>query len=210
MQFKFLLVDVETSGVLCNTESISAANSIAQGILNIKVGVVPMYYFWTRPKWKDINFDSNYVHYDDLNGPEISILEANLVTEEFIKKRQLCIQRRKFFIRLEGFLNTVLFKTHFGFDESTGSYIENQLTLTDLQNNKFPNSIIEYAHYNEISEIAAYNELKMLTESHGRTKLRLFACYNKYIKKLNATVIEEEMDSIYKEAMKDLFINARL
>lgn len=210
MQFKFLLVDIETSGVLCSTESISAANSIAQGILNVKVGVVPMYHFWTNPKWKDINFDSHFVQYDDTNGPEIHNLDSHLITDDFTFKRNLAILRRRFFIRLEGFLNNVLFKTHFGFDETTASYIENQLIQSDPQTDKFSNALVEYAHYNNISENSAYDELKMLTESHGRMKLRLFACYTKYVKKINQTTDNTEMVSIYEEAMKDVFINARL
>lgn len=210
MQFKFLLVDIETSGVLCITESVSAANSIAYGIFNTKVSVVPMYYFWTRPQWKDLNFDSSFIKFDDTNGPEISKLESHLITDEFVRKRNLSILRRNFFVRLEGFLNTVLFKTSFGFDTTTVSYIENQILQSNPDSKMYPDSIKEYADYTNVSEEAAYNELKMLAESQGRIKLRLFACYNKHVNLLNQSSSEEEMQKIYEDAMKDVFINARL
>lgn len=210
MQFKFLLVDTETSGILCSTDSISAANSIAQGIFNIKVSVVPMYVFWTRPQWKDLNFDLNFLSYDDTNGPDITPLEQHLITDNFIQKRQLSILRRKFLIKLEGSLNTILFKTVIGFDESTLSYIENQLIQCDPSKNYYLDSIKEYAQYIEISDERAYNELKMLSESNGRMKLRLFACYNKYANKINLASTELEMAQAYDEAVKDIFINARL
>ena len=116
MQFKFLLVDIETSGILCSTESSAAANSIAQGIFNVKVSVVPMYVFWTNLKWKDLNFDSNFLIYDDTNGPDIAQMAQHLITENFIQKRNLSILRRKFLIKLEGSLNITLFKTSIGFD----------------------------------------------------------------------------------------------
>ena len=210
MQFKFLLVDIETSGILCSTDSISAANSIAQGIFNIKVSVVPMYVFWTRPQWQDLNFDLNFLSYDDTNGPDITPLEQHLITDNFIQKRQLSILRRKFLIKLEGSLNTILFKTVIGFDESTLSYIENQLIQCDPSKNYYLDSIKEYAQYIEISDERAYNELKMLSESNGRMKLRLFACYNKYANKINLASTELEMAQAYDEAVKDIFINARL
>jgi hypothetical protein len=210
MQFKFLLVDIETSGVLCNTESITVANTIAQGIFNIKVAVVPMYIFWTRPQWKDLNFDSDFLSYDDTSGPEIAKTAQHLITDEFIRKRNLSIARRKFLIRLEGFLNSVLFKTVVGFDPTAMSYIENQLIQSDTEKHQYPDSIKEYAQYTEISEAQAYSELKMFAESQGRMKLRLFACYNKYSNKINQTDSEQVMNDVYAEAMKDIFINARL
>jgi len=210
MQFKFLLVDIETSGVLCNTESITVANTIAQGIFNIKVAVVPMYIFWTRPQWKDLNFDSDFLSYDDTSGPEIAKTAQHLITDEFIRKRNLSIARRKFLIRLEGFLNSVLFKTVVGFDPTAMSYIENQLIQSDTEKHQYPDSIKEYAQYTEISEAQAYSELKMFAESQGRMKLRLFACYNKYSNKINQTDSEQAMNDAYAEAMKDIFINARL
>jgi hypothetical protein len=210
MQFKFLLVDIETSGVLCNTESIAVANTIAQGIFNIKVAVVPMYIFWTRPQWKDLNFDSDFLSYDDTNGPEITKTAQHLITDEFVRKRNLAIVRRKFLIRLEGFLNVVLFKTVVGFDPTTMSYVENQLLQSDAENHRYPDSIKEYAQYTEISEAQAYGELKMFAESQGRMKLRLFACYNKYSNKINQADSEQAMNDVYAEAMKDIFINARL
>ena len=40
-------------------------------------------------------------------------------------------------------------------------------------------------------------------------KLRLFACYNKYSNKINLSDTEEEMNNVYREAMVDIFINAR-
>jgi len=210
MQFKFLLVDIETSGVLCNTESIAAANSIALGIFNVKVMAVPMYVFWTRPQWKDLNFDSAFLSYDDTNGPDIIPLEPHLINEQFLNKRKLAILRRKFLIRLEGFLNTVLFKTVVGFDPTMMSYIENQLLQTDLSENNYPDSIKEYAQYTEVTEDQAYKELKMFSESQGRMKLRLFACYNKYSTKINQADSEDQMNEIFAKAMKDVFINARL
>lgn len=210
MQFKFLLVDIETSGVLCSAESITAANTLAQGIFNVRVSIIPMYMFRTRPQWQDLNFDTNYLSYDDTNGPSISTLSQQLITEEFSRKRLLAITRRKFLIRLEGFLSIVLYKTSFGFESSTMSYVENQLIQCDLENKVYADSIKEYAQYNNIAEDRAYDELFMLAESQGRMKLRLFACYNKYSKKLNETDSESNMESIYNDAMKDIFINARL
>lgn len=210
MQFKFLLVDIETMGILCNTDSIGAANSIAQGIFNVKVSVIPMYVFWTRPSWRDFNFDIDFLKFDDTNGPEIAPLDGHLITDKFINKRKLSILRRKFLIRLEGSLNIVMYKTTVGFDANTFSYIENQLLQSDSKKNFYPDSILEYAQYLGIEKNQAYDELKMLTESQGRMKLRLFACYTKYSNKINQCELEEDMAAVYQEAVKDIFINARL
>ena len=209
MQFKFLLVDIETSGILCSTESSAAANSIAQGIFNVKVSVVPMYVFWTNLKWKDLNFDSNFLIYDDTNGPDIAQMAQHLITENFIQKRNLSILRRKFLIKLEGSLNITLFKTSIGFDSTTISYIDNQLLQCDPSKNYYVDAIKEYSQYTAVTEERAYDELKMLAESQGRMKLRLFACYNKYSNKINLSDTEEEMNYVYREAMVDIFINAR-
>jgi hypothetical protein len=83
-------------------------------------------------------------------------------------------------------------------DELFFQYIGKELELVNVENNQYPNSIIEWAEINAVSNKAAYYELKMLYESMGITMVRVHAIWSKYVEKINNMCTQEEFDELAK------------
>jgi hypothetical protein len=209
MNFRFLILDLEIEGVVCITDSASCANSLIVGLINTKSVPVPAYY-WTRfPKWKDKNFDENFIRLTDDTGPEISDLNQNLIKEEFLSKRKKAIARRNTLMTIERYLEIPLLNSVNYFDNSINFYIKNELDNSNPDQFKFSAGIIEYADMLSITPDRAFDELKFLFETQSRLKIKNLAVYKKYSEKINQSNDQSELDQCLKDFYKDCFLNAR-
>lgn len=211
MKSKLLICDTETMGILCVTTSESCAASLSEGIFNIQVILVPDYYRIIFPEWNKLDFDRMYLKFDNSKiHLHVSELESHLRTEEFNKKRAICIIRRNYIETLEHHLNNLLQRTKINFDPLVFPYIETELLKCDTEMDVYTESIREYADHNSITGKQAYQELSMLAESHGKLRFRLFMFYKKYVRRFNQLTDGKELEKELQAAIEEIFVNARL
>lgn len=209
MNFKFLILDLEIEAVVCITDSVACSNSLISGLVNTKSVPVPVYYWNRFPGWKDKNFDIDFVKLTDDAGPEISVLDKNLITEDFISKRKIAISRRNTLITIERYLEIPLLNSIDYFDNSVNFYIKNELDKCDLERSIYSPGVVEYAGMLSIPPERAFNELEFLFETQSRLRLRNLAVYKKYSERINQAVNRLELDQCLKDFYKDCFLNAR-
>jgi len=209
MNFRFLILDLEIEAVVCITDSAACANSLITGLLNTKSVPVPTYYWNRFPDWKDKNFDVDFIKLTDDTGPEISNLDRNLITGEFLSKRKKAISRRNVLMTVERYLEIPLLNSVDYFDNSINFYIKSELDGSSPEQSKYSAGIIEYADMLSIAPDQAFNELKFLFETQSRLKIKNLAVYKKYSERINQSKDQSELDQFLKDFYKDCFLNAR-
>jgi hypothetical protein len=80
-------------------------------------------------------------------------------------------------------------------DDLFFQYLTTQFPLVNIEKNKFPPSIIEWAEIQNISPISAYQELKMDYESTNISIMRIHAIWNKYVDKINDLKLNDLTES---------------
>jgi hypothetical protein len=216
-QYLFLVVDQETKGILTKCSSMNTANAVSKGILNSSPMLV-IYphlnhninkystdYTLNYKLVRDIvpddkNMPSEMCVYDttpNINSKNVFSLIPISTDPTWLEKRKLANYRSLKMAYLELTCERYMARIkNFAGDELFFQYLGKQLELVDVATNCFPDCIKEWADINEVSDSAAYYELKMIYDSLGITVFRIHAIWSKYVEKINNTYSEEEFDKI--------------
>lgn len=216
--YLFLVVDQETKGILTKCSSMATAIAVSKGILNSSPMLVRYPYLNHNVNQYNTDIKINYKLVKPsrslLNMPsEVNVYEtvekssSNRLFElvsidadpEWLEKRKLANFRSEKIEYLETTCERYMSRIkNFTGDELFFQYIGKELELVNVENNQYPNSIIEWAEINAVSNKAAYYELKMLYESMGITMVRVHAIWSKYVEKINNMFTQEEFDDLAK------------
>lgn len=216
-QYLFLVVDQETKGILTKCSSMATANAVSKGIPNSSPMLV---------RYPYLNHNVNRYHTDtSLNyklvkaaasiagsmPSEVNVYETVKKTnsnntfelveiptdENWLERRGLANFRSLKMEYLESTCERYMARIkNFAGDELFFQYLGKQLDLADITTNQFPNSIIEWADINQVSNNAAYYELKMIYDSVGITMFRVHAIWSKYADKINNINSEKELTEL--------------
>jgi hypothetical protein len=216
--YLFLVVDQETKGILTKCSSMASAIAVSKGILNSSPMLVrypylnhnvnqyntdiKINYKLVRPSNNLSNMPSEVNVYDTVEKSssnrlfELVSIDADTA---WLEKRKLANFRSEKIEYLETTCERYMSRIkNFTGDELFFQYIGKELELVNVENNQYPNSIIEWAEINAVSNKAAYYELKMLYESMGITMVRVHAIWSKYVEKINNMCTQEEFDELAK------------
>jgi hypothetical protein len=216
-QFLFLVVDQETKGILTKCSSMNTANAVSKGILNSSPMLVP--YPYLNHDVKNYNFDCNlnyklvrktnfpeklmasemsvYAAVTDTNTKNIFELVPISANDLWLEKRKLAnfrsLKMEFLEVTCERYMSRI--KNYTG-DELFFQYLGKQLDLVNIEIEYFPDGIKEWAEINEVSNNAAYYELKMIYDSLGITMFRIHALWTKYVEQINKTFSEEDFEKM--------------
>jgi hypothetical protein len=214
--YLFLVVDQETKGILTKCSSMAAAVAVSKGILNSSPMLVrypylnhnvnqyntdiQINYKLVRPSTELYNMSSEVNVYETVKRNnfnklfELVSIDSN---NAWLEKRKLANFRSEKIEYLENTCERYMSRIkNFTGDELFFQYIGKELNLVDIETNRYPSSIIEWAEINSVSNKAAYYELKMLYESMGITIVRVHAIWSKYVDKINKISTQEEFEQL--------------
>jgi hypothetical protein len=221
-EYLFLVVDHETKGVLTKCASASIANSVSKGILNSSAMAVNFPYFRNNHSVNNYHLDTslNYklvraikLEFSNLQPPtsdaqmyeivektnsgrNFDLVELESVNEAWLEKRKLANYRSEKIKLLESVCERYMTRLKkFTADDLFFQYLTTQFPLVNIEKNKFPPSIIEWAEIQNISPISAYQELKMDYESTNISIMRIHAIWNKYVDKINDLKLNDLTES---------------
>lgn len=216
-QYLFLVVDQETKGILTKCSSMNIANIVSKGILNSSPMLVRYPYLNhdivryatdITLNYKLVKETSSFVgnmpsevnvyeSVEKTNSRNVFELVPIDTNEAWLEKRKLANFRSLKLEYLESTCERYMSRVkNFSGDSVFFQYLGAQLNLVDATNNYYPDSIIEWAHINEVSNDAAYYELKMTYDSAGITLFRIHAIWTRYSEKINNISTEEEFNNL--------------
>jgi hypothetical protein len=220
--YLYLIVDQATKGVITYSHSASISNAVSKGIMNSSCMLIHFPFLagkhdinryledlslnYKLVKKHDPEF-SNFKFMDsEMNVAESTNnvpsgktfdfipLDRELITDQWLEKRRLgnfrVINIRSLEMNCDRYLSR--FK-QFTADDMFFPYLTEQLQLVNVENNIYPESIIEWAAINDTTPRAAYNELKMQKDSMDISIMRIHAVWNKYVEKFNSVSTKEEL-----------------
>lgn len=216
------VLDKETFGIYYVTSSIIVAKCLSEGLLDSYVRIVRTSESWVRDKlFANVPFEviknnsyenSNQLVFNRITKEEIIFplpLELNL--EKFQKLKKLALLRASYFEALEKMCEAQLGRVSSYLNFIITPLIRTAVSKIEIEPTKntiFPSVIEEYAMINEITPLAAFNELKMKMESADLIHIRNYAFFIKYTKLYNNAKTKEECENIFKEFINDLFLKA--
>ena len=213
--YLFLVVDQETKGILTKCSSMNTANAVSKGILNSSPMLVRYPYMNHDVNRYNNDHTLNYKLVKKITSPsknmasEMCVYDAVSTTNsknifelipisvdnEWLEKRKLANFRSLKMDYLELTCERYMARIkNFAGDELFFQYLGKQLDLVNLKIDYFPDCIKEWAEINEVSDSAAYYELKMIYDSLGITAFRIHAVWSKYVQQINNIFSEEEFE----------------
>jgi hypothetical protein len=219
-QYLYLVIDQTNKCVITTTNSVSTANAVSNGILNSSPMIVWFPYADTKHNiaqanrnetinYKLVRQVGNHLYTGGVSIADTHMFEPvektpsgrmfdliemdnNLITPEWIKRRQLGNFRAGLIMELEMYCERYLSRTiNFCGDELLFPYLQKQIELSDPTLEIYAPGIQEWALINEIPVADAYQELKMKYESSCITVMRIHSFWNKFVNKFNKITLED-------------------
>jgi hypothetical protein len=220
--YLYLIVDQATKGVITYSHSASISNAVSKGIMNSSCMLIHFPFLAGKhdinryledlslnyklvkkhdPEFSNFKFmDSEMNVAEPTNtvpsGKTFDLVPLNqeLVTKQWLEKRRLgnfrVVNIRSLEMNCDRYLSR--FK-QFTADDMFFPYLTEQLQLVNVENNTYPDSIVEWAAINDMAPRAAYTELKMHKDSMDISVMRIHAIWNKYVGKFNSVSTKEEL-----------------
>lgn len=203
-KFKYLISDAETWAVYAQAPTITSAQAVILGMVNIEVRSLPVQLVHRAPEYKGLNFDKDF--YQFAIKFKVFPMPEELKTPEFLERRRVIKLRLAYLHSLETYNQEQLNRTIDFYDKFDG-YLLSAIEKCDPSTNTYHPGIVEYATISGIPVEAAYRELKMREETRGAVKLRNLAIYRKHVNIFNKLTTRDELKLAFKEAMNDLYSN---
>lgn len=217
MNTLIFILDKETFGVYQVLPTVSVANLLATGILDSFVRVI------TRtPEWEaeqpfshediemiiqnrldknvQLSFDKNLKKFN------LSLLPAELTNEKFLQFKHLAYMRGYRLRDLERMFAEQMGRVDSYLTEIISPIIRAE--VAKMEGDNYSPIIREYATINSISPRAAYQELKLRSDSNDLIYMRNYAFFVKYSRAFNLIMSNEEGELLWKECINDLFLKA--
>jgi hypothetical protein len=206
MSDKYIVVDMETEGILCESITPSIAQAVSLGFINSTIKVLPMSYSVFKERYGHYDFNQHKVYYTHQNM-QVNIMNPNIVDDKWVDSKQLAHTRNNFHTAWEARCKQFLQNRNHDFHTLgvLDGYLWNQIEKCDPPNNHYTQAIQEWASISEISAAAAYQELKMRSESIALQYIRNHAVYQKYVHLINKEKTEKEMMIVFNRGMEHLY-----
>ena len=204
--WKYLVIDKLNGGVLYSAPTLANASNVSAGILSTTIIQIPLYrdHF---SSFKKYDFDNDMLHAS--KDRNIKPLPAQDVTDDFLERRRVAKIRGKYLLSVELVCLLGREKSLFHYPEEISAELEIELNKCRVAEGYFSQAIKEYATVQEIEVGVAYEELRFLVDGARVEKIRNFAFYQKYIRLMNSSPLEE-LDKCYSRLIDEVFLNARM
>lgn len=206
MNDKFIIVDMETDGILCESTTPSIAQSVSLGFMNSTIKMLPMSFSRFAEEYGKYNFNQLENFYTHQNM-KVEKMNPALVTDKWINAKKLAHLRNNFHTAWEARCKQFLqnrnhdFHTLGVFD----GYLWNQIEKCDPKNNYYTQAIQEWASISDILPDVAYQELKIRAESIALQYIRNHAVYQRYVQLINKERTEKEMLKVFADGSDHLY-----
>lgn len=205
----YVVVDTDNKFILFFAPSRLTAFMLARGMLNSHAMEFVMHPDWLSGWVENVDRENDMIHLKNAGYPvRISPLPDCQIRDEIMEKRRLLAMRSRYLYDLELLCQVQLTRAANFFDESMVSFVQEQLNLSDPDNDNYAPGIQEYAYINEITPEAAYQELSMRLQSTGMIKLRVQAFYDKYSRVLTTLSDEKEFEKTMTTMKYELYMNS--
>lgn len=210
MNDKIIVLDELTHGILCESVSPSVAHSVSLGFINSSIRILPTSLSWLESNYNH-DFNNSGIHYE-FKKMNISLLNHDLINDEYLRIRQLAVMRnfahQAWEVKCKQYLQNRNHDYH-GMN-MLGGFLCSQLDKCLPENNYYTQSIHEWAIISDISVDMAYQELKIKSESIGLQYLRNYAIYQKYVILINKCNTKSEFTDTVIQGQNHLIIGRSL
>jgi len=210
MKEKIIVVDNNTNGVLCECTTHSIAHSVSCGFINSGVKILPSNLPWRYEEFKQ-DLNKRDVHYQFING-NILPMNANLITEKWIKLKDLSRLRRDFHLAWETRCKMYLLNRNVDYPHTAEfeGFLWRELDRCNPETDFYTQPIVEWAALSDIDVATAYQELKLKAESRGLQYIRNHAIHQKFVFLLNQETTLEGIRQVLNDGVGNLINKAQI
>lgn len=206
MKDKYIVVDMETEGVLCESITPSIAQAVSLGFINSTIKVLPGSFSKFAELYENYDFNQFDTYYTHQNM-QVKEMSPSIIDDKWVASKKLAYLRNNFHTAWEARCKQFLqnrnhdFHTLGVFD----GYLWNQIEKCDPDNNYYTQAIHEWASISETLPGTAFQELKMRAESIALQYIRNHAVYQRYVYLINKEKTEKEMKRVFALGMEHLY-----
>lgn len=206
MKDKYIVVDMETEGILCESITPSIAQAVSLGFMNSTIKVLPGSFPRFAELYEKYSFNQSDTYYTHQNM-QVKEMNPNIVNDKWIASKKLAHLRNNFHTAWEARCKQFLqnrnhdFHTLGVFD----GYLWNQIEKCNPTVGYYTQAIHEWASISETLPETAFQELKMKSESIALQYIRNHAVYQRYVYLINKEKTEKEMRRVFASGMEHLY-----
>jgi hypothetical protein len=206
MNDKYIVVDMETEGVLCESITPSIAQAVSLGFINSTIKVLPLSFSKFKEMYENYNFNQLDIFYTHQNM-QVKEMNPNIVTDKWISSKKLAHLRNNFHTAWEARCKQFLQNRNHDFHTLgvLDGYLWNQIEKCDPLNDYYTQAIHEWASISDVPPDTAYQELKIRAESIALQYIRNHAVYQRYVHLINKERTEKEMRKVFRNGMEHLY-----
>ncbi len=193
-----IVCDHKTRAVLAFPRSPAAAMWTTMGMLDTFFTTIPVDLPHVNLIVKKYNLVNDHLMCSPKAGEHLIPLPENLITDAYLKQRNLARLRSKYIYYQQSHYNMYLSRAAILPDMTTSTYLLRELDKSDPSNNDFSYGLKQYAEILDLTPEEAYDELTIMTDSASAIRMRHFAWFVKNVNQLNKMTSEEEMSEFSK------------
>lgn len=208
MNQKFIVVDNNTGGIMCECATASIAHSVSVGFINSTIKALPSNLPWQTEEFNK-KFNSNEQYYQFITG-KIHNMNPSLITEQWIALKNLAVLRNGWQLIWETRCNQYLLNRNveYAHSEKFEGFLWKELDACIPESQFYTQAIVEWAAISDVSPDTAYQELKLKAESKGLQYIRNHAIHQKYVFLLNQETTKEGLLAVLLDGMSWLINRA--
>jgi hypothetical protein len=196
---KYLIVDTGNDGIVFVGQYLTTVNSLRRGLLDCETFRIRTNNSYYDELSKEVVF-SQHLHWTSKEG-KLSKLKDNSINDIYLEKKRLAKIR-------EPALHSLMYNwgptTSRKLSISHFANIETDIAMAILQSNNghYHHQIVEYSNIMGIPPAEGYKELKLMSENFQTQKIRIFSYIEFFIKKINQSTDEDEIEEIKEDIMR--------
>jgi len=202
---KYLITDCTNDGILWAGTNAVICNQLRQGLLDTDIGVM----HHSNPEYATISdtITVNNVYFNVKNS-SINILPEKSLNAFYIERKRLALLREPAFVKLHNASWWHLRKTHISIIPTISTDIELALRLST--EDAIDPGIVEYASIHDISTEHAMKELRSISEGLRLERMRFFSYTELFVKRINSSSTEAEINLTMAEMNKKFVLDCYL
>jgi hypothetical protein len=204
--WKYLVVDLENSGVLYSAPTLTNALNVTAGILNVGILQLPLHREYFAPL-NQYDYDNDML--ESTKGRHVQPLPTERITEHFLRRREEAKSRGKYLVSIEMLFTMCRERATLSYPSEISAEVDIELGRCRPQEGYYTQGIHEYANVQRVDVSVAYEELKFLVNGARLVKLRNFGLYRRYVQIINSCPLSD-LEKNYQLAIDEVYYNAKI
>ena len=196
MKYKFLVCDLETNYILCESQTLSIAQAVSSGILNSQSIILPV----ITDAIEKINFHDLTQFYKIKKTKIYPVIDVEISSRN-LNQKILVDMRNTAHHKWEGlcWMSANINLTDYHSMAHAHVFLVPALNKCIPEENYYTELIEEWAELSDVAPAVAYQELTIKTQAYGMQYIRNHAVYHRVVREINQCHSLDDMHQVIEQ-----------